>query len=76
MPGQYYGARHVHFLLATRLQGRSQPLFLSSGIFLPTAEEYAQAKPEERDAEFLSQATPRSVDGVLMVPCDIILETT
>ncbi len=74
MPGPYAGARHVHLLLATRPHNRPQPLFVSGAIFLPTAQEYAKVEPSLRTPEFISPDTLQTVDGVLMVPCDIILE--
>lgn len=75
MPGPYLGARHVHFLLATRLGNSLQTLMLSGGIFFPTPEEFAQAKPDQRTREFLDPRTLRTVDGMLIAPCDIVVET-
>lgn len=74
MPGPYAGVRHVHLLLATRPNSQPQPLFVSGAVFLPTAQEYANTKPSLRTPEFISPDTLHTVDGVLMVPCDIILE--
>jgi protocatechuate 3,4-dioxygenase beta subunit len=75
MPGPYGNPRHVHFLLATRVGGRPQPSMLSAAIFFPTAEEFAKAPADEHAAaEFLNPATLRTVDGVLIAPCDIVLE--
>jgi protocatechuate 3,4-dioxygenase beta subunit len=74
MPGQYNGPRHIHFLLATRLRGRPQPFLLSGVVYFPTAEEFAQAPASDRTAEFLSPHALATVDGVLMAPCNIILE--
>jgi protocatechuate 3,4-dioxygenase beta subunit len=74
MPGQYNGPRHIHFLLATRLHGRAQSFLLSGAVYLPTAEEFEQAPASHRTAEFLSPHALAMVNGVLMAPCDIILE--
>jgi protocatechuate 3,4-dioxygenase beta subunit len=75
MPGPYGGPRHVHFLLATRLGGRPQPSMLSAAIFFPTPDEFAKAHADQRAAaEFLDPTTLRTVDGVLIAPCDIVVE--
>ena len=74
MPGQYNGARHIHFLLATRPDGRAQPSMLSGAIYFPTAEEFARASASERIPEFLSPDALPLVDGVRIARCDIVLE--
>jgi protocatechuate 3,4-dioxygenase beta subunit len=74
MPGRYGGPPHVHFLLAKRLAGRPQPLLLTGAIHLPSEEEFATAQPFQLTAEFLSPDALSRVGGVLLAPCDIILE--
>lgn len=73
MPGPYSGPRHVHFLVAVRLANRLQPLIVSGAVFLPTPQEYAEAKPSLRTPEFLSPDSLRTVGGTLLIPCDIVL---
>jgi hypothetical protein len=75
MPGPYGGPRHVHFLLAKRVGIQPQPLMLSAAIFFPTAEEFR--KPfgaYSNSAEFLNPSMLRTAGGVLMAPCDIVVE--
>jgi protocatechuate 3,4-dioxygenase beta subunit len=74
MPGQYNGARHIHYLLATRPRGRTQPLWLSGVVFFPTAEEFAQASTSDRVPEFLDPSSLPLIDGVSIARCDIVLE--
>ncbi len=76
MPGPYNGPRHIHFLLATRIGSRPQPLMLSAGIFFPTPDEFAGRRPAQRPPEFLDPSSLRSINGVLLAPCDIVLEAT
>ncbi len=76
MPGPYNGPRHIHFLLATRIDNQPQPLMLSGGIFFPTPEEFAKQPVARRRPEFFDPSSLRTADGVLMVPCDIVLEVT
>lgn len=72
-PGPYEGnVRHVHYMLSTRLGDQPQPLVLSGAIWFPTPEEFA--KDTVRAPEFLSPDSFRTVGGVLMGQCDIVLE--
>ena len=73
MPGPYNGPRHVHFLVAVRLANQLQPRMFSGAVFLPTQQEYADAKPSDRVPEFLSPDSLRTVGGTLLAPCDIVL---
>jgi len=75
MPGQYFNARHIHFLLATRIGNRPQPLMVAGAIWFPTPDEFAKAKPSERTAEFLAPDSVPTIGGVLMAQCDLVLET-
>lgn len=76
MPGQYNGPRHVHFLLAKRLGTQPQPLMLSAAFYFPNPEEFAHPWSSDYGAapEFLNPAVLRTVDGVLIAPCDIVVE--
>ncbi len=76
MPGPYNGPRHIHFLLATRVGNRPQPIMLSGGIFFPTVDEFAARSPSRRPPEFLDPSSLEISGGVLLVQCDIVVAIT